>query len=68
MSNQDPVSYLTHALTIYEKAFPPDHPDTATTLENYASLLRKMKRTKEAATFEQRAKAIRARLSSKKNI
>jgi tetratricopeptide (TPR) repeat protein len=53
------------ALTIKEKALPPDHPST--NLENYASLLREMNLPREAQTLEQRAKAIRTRLSSKSN-
>jgi tetratricopeptide (TPR) repeat protein len=52
------------ALAIKEKSLPPDHPDTATTLENYAYLLREMKRTEEAAKLEERARAIRAKRSS----
>jgi len=55
------------ALTISEKALPPDRPDTAITLKNYASLLRKLNRPREAQTLDQRAKAIRARSSSKSN-
>jgi tetratricopeptide (TPR) repeat protein len=54
------------ALTINEKTLPPDHPSTI--LENYASLLREMNRPREAQTLEQRAKAIRTRLSSKSNM
>ena len=51
-----------------EQALPPDHPDTATTLANYAYLLREMNRPTEAQRLEERAKAMRDRLSSKKNI
>ncbi len=44
-----------------EKALGPDHPDVATSLENYADLLRKTGRGDEAAKMEARAKAIRAK-------
>ncbi len=46
---------------IYEKALGPDHPHVATSLENYAALLRKTGRADEATEIEGRAKAIRAR-------
>jgi Tetratricopeptide repeat len=49
------------ALAIREKALGPEHPNVATCLENYASLLRKMGRPEEAATLEVRARAIRAK-------
>jgi hypothetical protein len=48
------------ALAIWEKALGPEHPDVATSLENYAALLRKLDRTAEAETMEVRAKAVRA--------
>jgi tetratricopeptide (TPR) repeat protein len=48
------------ALAIKEKALGPEHPNVATTLANYADLLRKLDRTAEAETMEARAKAIRA--------
>jgi tetratricopeptide (TPR) repeat protein len=48
------------ALAIREKALGPEHPSVATTLANYAALLRKLDRTAEAETKEARAKAIRA--------
>ena len=48
------------SLAIREKALGPDHPNVATSLENYAALLRKLDRTAEAETMEVRAKAIRA--------
>ena len=56
------------ALAICEQALPLDHPDTAIILKNYAYLLREMNRPGEAQRLEQRAKAMRARLSSKTNI
>ena len=49
------------ALAIYENALGPEHPYVATTLENYAALLRKTARVDEAERFEARAKAIRAK-------
>jgi hypothetical protein len=47
------------ALAILEKALGPSHPHVATTLENYALLLRKTKRDGEAAKMETRAQSIR---------
>ncbi len=52
---------LKRALAIREKTLGPEHPRVATTLENYAALLRKTGRTTEAAKLEARAKAIRAK-------
>ena len=49
------------SLAIREKALGPEHPDVATSLENYAKLLRKTDREAEAAKKEARAKAIRAK-------
>ncbi len=51
------------ALVIAEKALGPDHPDVATLLENYATLLRRVKRPAEAVRMESRAKTIRAKHS-----
>ena len=39
----------------------PEHPHLATSLENYAALLRKTDRAEKAAELEARAKAIRAK-------
>ncbi len=50
-----------HSLAILEKALGPEHPHVATTLENYAELLRKTNRKKKAKKLEARAKAIRAK-------
>ena len=47
------------SLAIREKALGPEHPDDATSLENYAGLLRATGRTAEADKMEARAKAIR---------
>ena len=49
------------ALAILEKALGSDHPNLATSLENYAALLRKTERGNEAAKLEAHAKAIRAK-------
>ena len=49
------------SLGIWEKTFGPDHPHVATSLENYAAVLRKIGRSKRAAMMEARAKAIRAK-------
>jgi hypothetical protein len=46
-------------LKVREKVLPPDHPDVATSLKNYAALLRKTGRESEAASLEERARAIR---------
>ena len=43
------------------KALGSEHPLVATTLENYAALLRQTARVDEAERFEARAKAIRAK-------
>ncbi len=58
MSNQDPVSYLTRALTIQEKVLGPEHPDTAQSLNNLASLYRDLGKHEEAEPLYQRALAI----------
>lgn len=47
-------------LDVGEKLFGPDHPETASTLEGYASLLRRLERGAEADDMEARARAIRA--------
>lgn len=39
----------------------PDHPDVATSLENYGVLLREVGRDAEAVEMEARAEAIRAK-------
>ena len=49
------------ALVIWEKALGPEHPRVATSLENYAALLRETGRSGEATMMELRAKAIRAK-------
>jgi tetratricopeptide (TPR) repeat protein len=47
------------SLAVLEQVHGPDHPDVATTLLNYAALLRATKHGAEAAQFEARASAIR---------
>ena len=47
------------SLAIQEKALGPEHPDVATSLENYAKLLSETNRDDEAAEMEARAQAIR---------
>lgn len=49
------------SLEIAEKAFGAEHPNVATSIENYAALLGEMGREDEAADWEARAKAIRVR-------
>ncbi len=49
------------ALATVEKALGPEHPHVATSLENYAALLRETGRDAEATKMEARAKAIRAK-------
>ena len=51
----------TRAMAINEKALGPDHPSVATSLENYAALLRNTGRDDEAVKLAARAKAIRAK-------
>ncbi len=47
------------SLAILAKVLGPEHPDVATTLENYAALLRATGRSDGAAELEGRANAIR---------
>ncbi len=49
------------SLAIWENALGPEHPDVATSLENYAALLRETARADEAERMEARAKAIHAK-------
>ncbi len=49
------------AIEMLERAFGPEHPDVGVVLENYAALLRKMGRTKNAEEAERRAAKIRAK-------
>ena len=59
MSNQDPVSYLTRALVIREKGLGPEHPDTASTLNNLAVLYHDQGKYEEAESLHQRTLIIR---------
>ena len=54
------------SLAILEKALGPEHPNVATSLENYAALLRETGRTAEADKLEARAKAIRDKRAKEK--
>jgi Tfp pilus assembly protein PilF len=47
------------SLSIFEKAYGPRHPNLATVLDNYAAVLRKTNRAKEAVALEARAEAMR---------
>ncbi len=49
------------SLAIREKALGPQHPHVATTLQDYAPLLRKTGRSTEATKMEARAKAVWAK-------
>jgi len=55
------VAWYERALAIYEQALGPEHTYVATCLENYAVLLREMRRPKEAGELEARVSAIRAK-------
>ncbi len=52
---------LLRSLTIRERALGPDHPHVTPLLEQIAMLYRKLGRTREARTFEERAKLVRSR-------
>ena len=56
-----PSSSIKHSLSIREKTLGPEHHHVATSLLNYAALLRTTGRSDEAERMETRAKAIRAR-------
>jgi len=45
-------SLLKRALAIYEQHLSPDHPDTATFQENYAELLKHMRRKKKRQPWQ----------------
>ena len=64
-----PISELLYkrALAIRQKVLGPEHSDVATSLENYAILLRKMDRLEEAARLESGANAIRRNLEKEKS-
>ncbi len=62
MSNQDPVSYLTRALAIRERALGPNHPDTANSLHCLAVLYDNQGKYMQAEPLYQRALAIRERV------
>jgi hypothetical protein len=56
---------LQRAVAIQEKALGPSHPALAESLENQATLLRKVKRDAEAAKLDARVKAIRTKQAPK---
>ena len=53
---------LGRALAIEEEAFGRDDPALITTLENYAAVLRELRRGDEAEELDARAKSLRAQL------
>jgi tetratricopeptide (TPR) repeat protein len=55
------ISLFQRSITIQEKSLGPDNPKLASTLENYANLLRKTGRETEAATLEARAQTLRSK-------
>ncbi len=52
---------IKRSLAIWEKTLGPEHPNVATSLENYAALLRDTRGNAEAIKMETRAKAIRTK-------
>jgi tetratricopeptide (TPR) repeat protein len=58
LSNQDPISYLTRALAIYEKLLDPEHPSTASTLNNLAFLYSNQSKGEKAEPLYLRALSI----------
>jgi tetratricopeptide (TPR) repeat protein len=58
LNHQDPVSYLMRALAIYEQVLGPNHPDTASSLNNLAALYGNQGQYAEAESLLQRALAI----------
>jgi len=56
------------ALSVREKTLGPDHLDVATSLENYADLLRQTHRKAEATVMEARAKAIRVKYAQENPV
>jgi tetratricopeptide (TPR) repeat protein len=58
LSYQDPVSYLTHALFIFEQQLGPNHPHIAFTLYNLANLYRDQGKDQQTESLYQRALAI----------
>ena len=59
---------LKEALEIQEKALGPDHPQVATVLLNYASLLHKQHRRRDAAPMEKRARNIIKTFSAEEQV
>ncbi len=59
ISTLKPNHSILRALTIYENALPPDHPEIATTLDNLAQLYSKQGQNAQAKSLFQRALAIK---------
>ena len=58
MSHQDPVSYFTRALAICEQELGAQHPDTARSLNNLATLYRVQGKYEQAEPLLQQALAV----------
>jgi hypothetical protein len=58
---EEAESLYLRALSVQEKVLGPMHPDNATTLYNYAALLRKTRRKSEARKLVTRARQIDSR-------
>ncbi len=59
-SHEEAESLYLKALSIYENAFGANHAIVASTLEQYAILLRKLKRDKEACEVDARIQAMQS--------
>ena len=57
--------FYKRALAVWEKALGPNHLDLASSLENYAALLRATRRESEALERERRAQEVRAKHAEK---
>ena len=58
--NAEADKFYQEALTVRTKALGEDHPQLVPLLENYAELLKKMKRSAQARELEERVKKIKA--------
>ena len=58
MSNQDPISYLTRAMTIDEKVLGPEHPGLSIDLNNLALLYQNQGKYGEAEPLYRRSLGI----------
>ena len=66
--HREAVFLYRRACEIREKAFGPEHPQVAASLENYAALLRAMDHPRMAAPLEARAEAIRGKLTQAASV